>query len=327
VAGNSQRQGAVRKAKKGPQVGSGGQVKRALTGKGPTPPAEARKGHPAARRAASAARREPARAPGSGRARTGPGPRSRSAEAAELLVGRNPVAEALRARVPATALYVAIGIESDERVTEAIRLAANRGIALLEIGRGELDRKTGGLLHQGIGLQVPPFAYRELADVLAAAAESSAAPMLVALDGVTDPRNLGAVIRSAVAFGAHGVIVPERRAAGVTATAWRTSAGTAARIPIAQVTNLVRALKDCQQAGLFVVGLDADGSTSLDDLQMAADPIVVVVGSEGRGLSRLVGATCDLTLSIPMAGAAESLNASVAAAVTLAEIARKRRTT
>jgi 23S rRNA (guanosine2251-2'-O)-methyltransferase len=322
MPGNSQRQGAIRKSKKGAQVGSGGKVKRALTGKGPTPPAVERKGHPAARRAASAARRETERARGRG----GPGgPRSRSAEAAELLVGRNPVAEALRAKVPATALYVALGVESDERVTEAIRLASNRGIALLEISRAELDRKTGGLLHQGIALQVPPFAYRELPDVLVAAGESTTAPLLVALDGVTDPRNLGAVIRSAVAFGAHGVIVPERRAAGVTATAWRTSAGTAARIPVAQVTNLVRALKDCQQAGMFVVGLDADGTTTLDELQMAADPIVVVVGSEGRGLSRLVGATCDLTLSIPMAGDAESLNASVAAAVTLAEIARKRR--
>jgi 23S rRNA (guanosine2251-2'-O)-methyltransferase len=322
MPGNSQRQGAIRKTKKGAQIGSGGKVKRALTGKGPTPPAVERKGHPAARRAASAARREADR----GRGRGGPGgPRSRSAEAAELLVGRNPVAEALRAKVPATALYVAVGVESDERVTEAIRLASNRGIALLEISRAELDRKTGGLLHQGIALQVPPFAYRELPDVLAAAAESSTAPLLVALDGVTDPRNLGAVIRSAVAFGAHGVIVPERRAAGVTATAWRTSAGTAARIPVAQVTNLVRALKDCQQAGMFVVGLDADGTTTLDELQMATDPIVVVVGSEGRGLSRLVGATCDLTVSIPMAGDAESLNASVAAAVTLAEIARKRR--
>jgi 23S rRNA (guanosine2251-2'-O)-methyltransferase len=313
MAGNSQRQGAIRKSKKGAQIGSGGQVKRGLAGKGPTPPAEVRKGHPAARRATAAARREQTRG------------RPRGTDAAELLVGRNPVVEALRAKIPATALYVAIGLESDERITEAIRIAGNRGLALLEISRNEMDRKTGAILHQGIALQVPPFAYRELADVLASAREASTAPLLVALDGVTDPRNLGAVIRSAVAFGAHGVIVPERRAAGVTATAWRTSAGTAARIPVAQVTNLVRALKDCQEAGMFVVGLDADGNTNLDDLAMATDPIVVVVGSEGRGLSRLVGATCDVTLSIPMAGDAESLNASVAAAVTLAEIARRRR--
>jgi 23S rRNA (guanosine2251-2'-O)-methyltransferase len=314
VAGNSQRKGAIRKSKKGAQVGSGGQVQRALRGKGPTPPATDRKGHPAARRAAAATRRE-------GGPRAGPRP----AEAAELLVGRNPVAEALKAKVPATALYLALGIESDERVTEAVRIASNRGISLLEVSRAELDRRTGGLVHQGIALQVPPFAYRELPDLLAIAAESPAAPLIVALDGVTDPRNLGAVVRSALAFGADGVIIPERRSAGVTATAWRTSAGAAARVPIARVTNLVRALKDCQQAGMFVVGLDADGSTTLDDLQMAIEPIVVVVGSEGRGLSRLVGQTCDVTLSIPMAEAAESLNASVAAAVTLAEIARRRR--
>jgi 23S rRNA (guanosine2251-2'-O)-methyltransferase len=312
MAGNSKRQGAIRKSKKGAQVGSGGQSKRALRGKGPTPPAEARKGHPAARRAAAAARRDTARAR---RPETGP----------ELLVGRNPVAEALRAKVPATALYVAAGIETDERVTEAIRIAGNRGLALLEVSRAELDRRTGGLLHQGIALQVPPYSYRELPDVLAAAQESTSTPLLVALDGVTDPRNLGAVIRSAVAFGAQGLILPERRSAGVTAVAWRASAGTAARLPIAQVTNLVRALKQCQQAGMLVAGLDADGATQLDDLEVAVDPIVVVVGSEGRGLSRLVGETCDLTLSIPMSDAAESLNAGVAAAVALAEIARRRR--
>jgi len=315
MAGNSNRQGAVRKSKKGALVGSGGQSRRGLKGKGPTPPAEERKGHPAARRTAGAGRPEK-----SGRNRS-----PRPADAAELLVGRNPVVEALRAKIPATALYVAIGIEADERVTEAIRFAGNRGLALLEVTRGELDRRTGGLLHQGIALQVPPFAYRELPDLLAAANESTSAPLLVALDGVTDPRNLGAVIRSALAFGAHGVILPERRSAGVTAVAWRTSAGTAARLPVAQVTNLVRALKDCQKAGLLVIGLDADASSTLDHLDAATDPLVVVVGSEGRGLSRLVGDTCDFTLAIPMDQAAESLNASVAVAVTLAEIARRRR--
>jgi 23S rRNA (guanosine2251-2'-O)-methyltransferase len=312
MAGNSQRKGAIRGSKKGPQVGSGGQVKRALKGKGPTPPAEERKGHPAARRAAMTDRRGSARP-------------ARDTSAAELLVGRNPVAEALKAKVPATALYLARGLDNDERVTEAVRIASNRGIALLEVSRAELDRRTGGILHQGIALQVPPFAYHALPDLLKAAAEAGDPPLLVALDGITDPRNLGAVIRSAVAFGAHGVVIPERRSAGVTATAWRTSAGTAARLPVAQVTNLVRGLKDCRDAGLFIIGLDADGTTSLDDLEMATEPLVVVVGSEGRGLSRLVGETCDLTVSIPMSGAAESLNASVAAAVTLAEIARRRR--
>src|SRR5580765_2365432 len=309
MAGNSQRQGAIRKSKKGAQVGSGGQARRALKGKGPTPPAEVRKGHPAARKAAAAARRD-----------TGRNKRN-DPDAPELLVGRNPVAEALRMNVPAMALYLALGLEADERVTEAVRLAGNRGLSILEVSRAELDRKTGGILHQGIALQVPPFAYHDLPDVLAAATEAATAPLLVALDGVTDPRNLGAVIRSAVAFGAHGVILPARRSVGVTPTAWRTSAGTAARIPVAQVTNLVRSLKECQQAGYYVLGLDADGATTLDDLEMADEPIVVVIGSEGRGLSQLVAKTCDLTVSIPMAPAAESLNASVAGAVTLAEIA------
>ncbi len=317
MAGNSSRRGAIRKSKKGATGGSGGKGRQALRGRGPTPRAEERTGHPAAGRAKATARRDQAQGAA----------RARGAEAPELLVGRNPVAEALRAKVPATAMYIALGLDADERVTEAVRLAGKRGVSMLEVSRGELDRMTGGLLHQGIALQVPAFVYSALPDLLARAAESTSAPLLVALDGVTDPRNLGAVVRSAVAFGADGVIIPQRRAAGMTAVAWRTSAGTAARIPIAQVINLVRALKDCQQAGLFVVGLDADGPTSLDALEAAEDPIVVVVGSEGRGLSRLVGVgeTCDLTVSIPMAAAAESLNASVAAAVTLAEIARRRR--
>jgi len=308
----------VRKAKKGATTGSGGQGKQKLQGRGPTPRAEERPKHPAARRAAAAARRDATPTRGGPRSRTG-------GDGPDLLLGRNPVVEALRAEIPATALYLAVGLDSDERVTEAIRLAADRGISLLEVTRAELDRMTGGLLHQGIGLQVPPYRYRDLPDLFDAAEDSGEPGLLVALDGVTDPRNLGAVIRSAVAFGAHGVIIPERRAAGVTPTAWRTSAGTAARIPVAQITNLVRSLKECQQQGFTVVGLDADGGTQLDELSIATDPLVVVVGSEGRGLSRLVSETCDVRVAIPMAPAAESLNASVAAAVTLAEIARRRR--
>ena len=265
---------------------------------------------------------------GAGRSgpRVAPGRRAAPAkDAPELLVGRNPVLEALRTHVPATALYVALGLETDERVTEIVRTATDRAIPLLEISRAELDRMTGGVLHQGIGLQVPPFAYEPFEDLLSAASEAPA-PLLVALDGVTDPRNLGAIVRSAAGFGAHGVFLPERRAASVTATAWRTSAGAAARVPISRVTNLTRALKRCQEQGFVVVGLDADGSTGLYDLEAAVGPIVIVVGSEGRGLSRLVGSTCDLRVSIPMASTVESLNASVAAAVVLAEVARRRAT-
>jgi len=264
------------------------------------------------------------RVQGRGGPRIAPGRRSNpTREGPELLLGRNPVNEALRASIPATALYMAQGIDIDDRITEIVRTAGDRGIPILEISRLELDRMTGGVLHQGVGLQVPPFAYENFDDLVAAAMEQTA-PLLVALDGVTDPRNLGAVIRSVAAFGAHGVFMTERRAAGITATAWRTSAGAAARVPVSQVVNLTRSIKAAQQAGFTAIGLDADGETDLYQLEAAVGPLLVVVGSEGRGLSRLVGETCDLRVSIPMMSEVESLNASVAAAVTLAEVSRRR---
>jgi 23S rRNA (guanosine2251-2'-O)-methyltransferase len=313
MAGNSRRQGAIRKpgTKKGQVVGSGGQRRKGLEGKGPTPKADQRPGHPKQRKAAAAAKAEKAR--------------NKKAEGPEIIAGRNPVVEALRADVPGTALYVALNIDADDRVTEAVRMAVDKGISILEIPREELDRKTGKAMHQGLGLQVPPFEYTHPDDLLTTAQDSGDAPLLVALDGVTDPRNLGAVIRSAAAFGAHGVLLPERRSAGMTAVAWRTSAGTAAKLPVAVATNLTRQLKAWAAEGLMVVGLDADGSVDIDELDLAADPLVIVLGSEGRGLSRLVRETCDATVSIPMAAGVESLNASVAAGVLLAEVARRRR--
>jgi len=311
--------------RKGAPVGSGGQNKKRLSGRGPTPPAEARTKHPAARKAAAAARRSAAGGTAGPRERSPRPPRRAGDDAPETVVGRNPVVEALRAKVPATALYVALGLDADERVTEAVSLAGKGGIAILEMTRQEMDRMTGRALHQGLALQVPPYEYLHPSDLLKRAL-AAPAPLLVALDGVTDPRNLGAVVRSAAAFGAQGVLIPERRSAAMTASAWRTSAGAAARLPVARATNLVRALKELKEGGLFVVGLAGDGSVALDDLEVATDPLVIVVGSEGDGLSRLVAATCDLTVSIPMAGGTESLNAGIAAAVTLAEVARRRRT-
>jgi 23S rRNA (guanosine2251-2'-O)-methyltransferase len=348
MVGNSQRRGRRSSFKGAPASGSGGKRRGGLKGKARTLPADERPWHKAysgteplpkrtawkqekERRAAAAEGRAPkVGRPGTkdttgGRVRVAPGRRAAPPRGApELLVGRNPVVEALRAHVPSTAVHLAVGIEADHRVAEIVRTAGDRGIPVLEVGRAELDRMTGGVLHQGVGLQVPPYAYEPFEDLLAAAAEHPTEPLLVALDGVTDPRNLGAVIRSAAAFGAHGVVLPERRAAGVTATAWRTSAGAAARLPVARVTNLTRALKACQQAGYIVVGLDADAGTGLYDLEVAVGPLVVVVGSEGRGLSRLVGETCDLRVAIRMSSEVESLNASVAAAVALAEVSRRR---
>lgn len=329
MAGNSQRRGAMRKpgTKKGAVVGSGGQKSKGLRGRGATPPAEQRAGHPAQRSGRPASRQAAQRQPGQrGSGPANPATRARRwTEPGETVLGRNPVLECLRAGVPATALHVAIGVDADDRVSESVRLAADAGLSILEVPRADLDRLAGGALHQGMALQVRPYEYAVAEDVLAAARDSGSPPLLVALDGVTDPRNLGAVVRSAAAFGAHGLLVPQRRSAGMTAVAWRTSAGTAARLPVARATNLVRTLKDCAASGLMVVGLDAGGSMSLDSFPLATGPLVLVLGSEGRGLSRLVRETCDATVSIPMAGPVESLNASVAAGVVLSEVARLRR--
>jgi 23S rRNA (guanosine2251-2'-O)-methyltransferase len=323
MAGNSQRKGATRRpgSKKGAIVGTGGQQRKALQPKGPTPKATERSYHPAARRSRAAEKSAgtgPARGanrPVSSRSRPGTG---------EMVGGRNPVVEALRAGVPAKALYVASRIDTDDRVREALKVAADRGLPLLEVSKTDLDRMTGGGVHQGLLLQVPPYDYAHPDDLLAAAAASGRPALLVALDGITDPRNLGAVVRSAAAFGGHGVIVPERRAAGMTASAWKTSAGAAARVPVARATNLNRALADLKKAGCFVVGLDAGGDVDLPDLPFATDPLVLVAGSEGKGLSRLVRENCDVIASIPMFAGTESLNAGVAAGVALYEVARRR---
>ncbi|MFI1731325.1 23S rRNA (guanosine(2251)-2'-O)-methyltransferase RlmB [Streptomyces acidicola] len=303
--------------KKGAQVGSGGQRRRGLEGKGPTPPAEMRKGHAKQRAAQAKVRRSQGRPPQS----RGRGGKS----SAELVVGRNPVVEALREGVPASTLYVQQFIDNDERVREALQLVAERGgINLMEAPRPELDRMTNGLNHQGLVLQVPPYEYAHPEDLADAAYDEGEDPLIVALDGVTDPRNLGAVVRSVAAFGGHGVVVPERRAAGMTAGAWKTSAGTAARTPVARATNLTRALEAYKKAGIVVVGLAADGEVEVDELEALEGPVVIVVGSEGKGLSRLVGETCDFRVRIPMPGGAESLNAGVAAGVVLYEAARRR---
>ena len=315
MAGNSRRRGAVRKpgTKKGPSVGSGGVRRRGLEGRGATPPAHMRPGHPAAKRAAKAARQQQAK----------PKKTAKNNDT-EIVLGRNPVVECLRAGVPATALYVALGAENDERLTESVRIAADSGISILEVPRHDLDRIAANGLHQGLALQVPPYQYAHPDDLLAAASDDVAPALLVALDNISDPRNLGAIVRSTAAFGGHGVLIPQRRSASVTAVAWRTSAGAAARLPVARAPNLTRALKNWAAAGLQVIGLDAGGDTTVDDLD-GTGPVVVVVGSEGKGLSRLVRETCDSVVSIPMAGPTESLNASVAAGVVLAEIARQRR--
>ena len=355
MSGNAGGRGGRTKSGK-PRAGTGGKGRDKLEGKGPTPPAHLRPGHPAQRRAAAAARgtrragrpeqgdgpRNPAgggASPGSGRrpaAKTADRggearPRAEAAgrargagDAAEVVAGRNAVLEALRAGVPAAALYAGPRRDADDRVREAVDLAAAAGVPMVETGRAELDRLTGGSVHQGLALRVRPYSYATAEDLTERAAAAGVPALIVALDGVTDPRNLGAVARSAAAFGGHGVLLPARRSARVTAGAWKASAGALARVPVAQVPNLARALAAYQQAGLFVVGLDAAGDTPVSGLAVADASLVIVVGSEGRGLSRLVAERCDVLARIPMAADTESLNAGVAAGIALHAVAASR---
>lgn len=395
-----------------PRPGTGGHGKRKLEGKGPTPPAHLRPGHPAQRRtaaggsppgrpetrAAAGDDSEPGpagnRAPGNrpegtrpggtraggtraesnraggnrpggtrpgdapaGRARAaggarggahrnaGPGrvesgedareasasrfapqaPRARGAgDAPETVAGRNAVLESLRAGAPATALHVALRLDADDRVGEAVRLAAGAGVPVVESGRAELDRLTGGALHQGVALRLRAYTYAHADDLTGRARAAGEDALIVALDGITDPRNLGAIVRSAAALGGHGVLVPARRSARVTAGAWKSSAGALARLPVARAPNLAQALASYAADGLFIVGLDATGQVGVRRLEVAAGPVVFVVGAEGRGLSRLVAQRCDLLARIPVTAASESLNASVAAAIALHEAASAR---
>lgn len=322
MAGNTGRRGAVRKGgtKKGQVVGSGGQRRRGLKGKGPTPPAHLRPGHPKARGAKSGKASGGSRAgkaSGGGRRPRGDGP--------ETVVGRNAVVEALRAGVPVKALYVAERIDADDRVREVLTLAAERGIGALEAPRQELDRLTGDAVHQGVALTMPPYEYAHPDDLIGEADLAGERPLIVALDGVTDPRNLGAIVRSAAAFGAHGVVVPSRRSAGMTAGAWKASAGAAARLKVARAANLTRTLESYAAAGVFIVGLAGDGVADVRSLEVADAPMCLVVGSEGTGMSRVVTEACDVIAGIPIARDVESLNAGVAAAIALYEIARARR--
>lgn len=321
------RPGAVRKKSRGKAVGSGGQGRQALEGRKPTPKAEDRPYHPAGKAKAARERYDAARQRHGGGKDSGErrGRAPQQTDDSELVTGRNAVLEALRTKSPATTLYIAAKVEMDDRFREILSLAVKSNLPVLEVMRPELDRMVSrDTVHQGVALKVPPYEYAHPIDLLEKVVDRNQTPLFVALDGVTDPRNLGAIIRSVAAFGGQGVIVPQRRAAPVNSAAWRTSAGAAARIPVAMAGNLTQTLKDMKKQGVFVVGLDGDGDVPLPGLDLADRPLVLVIGSEGKGLSRLVAEHCDALVSIPITGAAESLNASVAASVTLYEVAKLR---
>lgn len=249
--------------------------------------------------------------------------RSGSRSAYEWISGRNAVLEALQAGVPVDVIYVMSSIDVDDRIREILNHGRRKRLQILEVSRTDLDRMTSRMVHQGIAAKVPAFSYADPMEILGDAVRPA---LIVAVDGLTDPRNLGAIIRSAAAFDATGVVVPQRRAVGVTPATWKTSAGAAARVKVAQATNLVRALQDYQKAGCFVIGLAGDGDRDIAEVgrEFFTGPAVIVVGAEGAGLSRLVRETCDVIANIPIAAATESLNAGVATSIALYEAARAR---
>jgi 23S rRNA (guanosine2251-2'-O)-methyltransferase len=323
MAGNSSRRGSGHKGK-GNTAGSGGRVRRGLEGRGPTPKAEDRPYHAAYAKKNSVQPRGTSRPrAASGRPDSGAN-RGRGDAGPEWVVGRNPVLEALQAGLPVRTAYVAEGAERDGRLRDILAYAADNSLPLLQITRGELDRLTHDAIHQGVALQLPSYEYAHPEDLMADALAADTPALIVACDHVTDPRNLGAIIRSAAAFGAHGVVIPERRSAGMTAAAWKSSAGAAARVPVARATNLNRALESFAKAGFMVAGLDGDGDVELSAIPGVDGPLVLVVGAEGDGLSRLVREHCDVIASIPIASSVESLNASVAASIALYEVSRCR---
>lgn len=335
MAGNSRRKGAVRtgSSKKGSSVGSGGQRRKQLKGKGPTPKAVDREGHVTKKRADRAARAE---AKSGGKSRSGSTgvtatlsgkSRNKSSVAApngnEFVLGRNPVVEALTVAAPARVLYVQTKIDPDSRVDEAVAKAVSNGIEIRELSKGAMDDMAQGIIHQGLILEALPYEYVDLEDVLERRSKTHSG-MVVALDGINDPHNLGAIVRSTAAFDGTGIVLPERRSVAVTAAAWRTSAGALAHLEVAQVKNLTRAIEKAQELGFFVVGLAGEADDSIEDTDIGNLPVMLVVGSEGAGLSRLVADSCDMLVNIPISSNIESLNASVATGVALYELSKQR---
>ncbi len=239
-----------------------------------------------------------------------------------VIEGRNAVIEALRAGTAIDKIYLMKG-ESDSALGHIASAAREKGIVVVDADRHKLDNMSRTHAHQGVIALAAVREYASVDDILNAAREKGEAPLIVVCDELSDPHNLGAVIRTADAAGAHGVIIPKRRSAGLTAVVGKTSAGAVAHVPVARVPNLPALLKELKEAGVWVFGTAADGTTPLYQADLKG-PAAIVIGSEGTGMGRLVAENCDFTVSIPMFGKINSLNASAAAAVLLYEAVRQR---
>ena len=244
------------------------------------------------------------------------------AEADGIIEGRNAVIEALRAGTAIDKIYLAKG-ETDKTLGHIASRARDAGVVVVEADRRKLDNMSRTHSHQGVIALAAVREYATVDDILNAAREKGENPLIVVCDELSDPHNLGAVIRTADAAGAHGVIIPKRRSAGLTAVVGKTSAGAVAHVPVARVANLPTVLKELKNEGVWVFGTAMNGSTSLYKADLKG-PAAIVIGSEGDGMGRLVTETCDFTVSIPMFGKINSLNASAAAAVLLYEAVRQR---
>ena len=244
------------------------------------------------------------------------------AEADGLIEGRNAVIEALRAGTAIDKIYIARG-ETDATLGHIASTARGKGIVVTEADRRKLDGMSRTKSHQGVIAVAAVREYADVGDILAAAREKGEAPLIVVCDELSDPHNLGAVIRTAECAGAHGVVIPKRRSAGLTAIVGKTSAGAVSYLPVARVPNLPALLRELKDAGVWVFGTAAEGTTALYEADLKG-PAAIVIGSEGDGLGRLVRESCDFLVSIPMKGHINSLNASAAAAVVLYEAVRQR---
>ena len=240
----------------------------------------------------------------------------------DIIEGRNAVIEALRAGSPIDKIFIAKG-ETDKTLGFIASKAREAGITVADADRRKLDFMSVTKAHQGVIAVVPVREYCEVSDILKAAEEKGEDPFIIVCDSVSDPHNLGAIIRSAECAGAHGVIIPKRRSAGLTAVVGKASAGALEHMPVARVSNIVQALKDLKKKGLWVYGTAADGRSDLWHTDFSGG-VVLVIGSEGDGMSRLVSENCDCIVSIPMKGKISSLNASCAATLVMFEISRAR---
>ena len=239
-----------------------------------------------------------------------------------MIEGRNAVIEALRTETAIDKIYIAKG-ETDKTLGHIASKARDRGIVVVEADRRKLDHMSRTHAHQGVIALAAVREYVSVQSILEAAAEKGEAPLLVVCDEISDPHNLGAILRTAECAGAHGVIIPKRRSAGLTAVVAKTSAGAVSYMPVARVPNMAALLKDLKKQGVWVFGTAAEGATTLYDADLKG-PAAIVIGSEGDGMSRLVAEGCDFLVSIPMKGRISSLNASAAAAILLYEAVRQR---